>query len=59
MAMTISLGETPFSLARATSLSFIWREAMAMLVVPSMMALMPLPEPPPDTDRVTSLCMPM
>src|SRR4030043_719312 len=44
---------TPFSFPEAISLSFASLELVAILVVPSMRALIPVPEPLPDTNTLT------
>src|SRR3990172_857378 len=44
---------TPFSFPEAISLSFASLELVAILVVPSIRALIPVPEPLPDTYTLT------
>ena len=49
MATAKGTGYVPFSTAALTSSCLMNREELAMSVVPSMIALIPLPLPPPET----------
>jgi hypothetical protein len=49
-----STGLTLFASALARSSSLMGREALAMSVVPLTSAAMPVPEPPPVTETLTS-----
>ena len=53
-AITNSTGLEPFWMAESFSSSFIRREALAISTVPFINAAMPVPDPPPVTERMTS-----
>ena len=53
MATLCSTGLTPLDLASSISSFFISRDDMAICVVLSMRALMPLPDPPPEIAMFT------
>ena len=54
LATTNSTGSVPFFSASCTSSSFIFREALARSIVPLIRDAIPVPEPPPLTEMLTS-----